>query len=110
LIYQKVVDLSRRGGLSMRAKVGQKILISGGTTMERHLGKAITLALSFFLILSLSTAAFAQSSNATLGGTVQDSTGAFIPGVTVTATNNATGIVATILTNESGTYQFASLQ
>ena len=53
---------------------------------------------------------FSQSTNATLGGTVQDSTGALIPGVTITATNTGTGIVTTVLTNESGAYQFASLQ
>src|SRR5437870_10136054 len=54
--------------------------------------------------------AFAQTTNATLGGTVSDATGALIPGVTVTATNTQTGIVTTVVTNETGTYQFASLQ
>ncbi|HYR84233.1 MAG TPA: TonB-dependent receptor [Terriglobia bacterium] len=58
----------------------------------------------------LSTFAFAQTSNATLGGTVSDSTGALIPGVSITATNTATGIVTTVLSNEAGAYQFASLQ
>jgi hypothetical protein len=52
----------------------------------------------------------AQSTNATLGGTVTDSSKALIPGVTITATNTQTGIVNTAVTNESGTYQFASLQ
>ncbi len=56
------------------------------------------------------THTFAQTSNATLGGTVSDSTGALIPGVNVTATNTATGIVTTVLSNEAGAYQFASLQ
>src|SRR6266704_3683654 len=58
----------------------------------------------------MSFAAFSQSTNATLGGTVQDATGAFIPGVTITATNTATGIVTTVISNEAGAYQFASLQ
>ena len=58
----------------------------------------------------LTLTGFSQSTNATLGGTVQDATGAFIPGVTITATNTATGIVTTVLTNEAGAYQFASLQ
>src|SRR5919197_2091687 len=53
---------------------------------------------------------FAQTSNATIGGTVSDATGALIPGVTVTATNVATGIVTTAISNEAGAYQFASLQ
>src|SRR3989442_8442012 len=62
------------------------------------------------LCLVFSVGAFAQTSNATLGGTVSDSTGASIPGVAITATNIATGIVNTVLTNEVGAYQFASLQ
>src|SRR5262245_21491725 len=62
------------------------------------------------LLFVLSPNAFAQTANATLGGTVADATGALIPGVTVTATNNETGIVNTTITNESGVYQFASLQ
>src|SRR5215470_16473929 len=53
---------------------------------------------------------FGQTANATLGGSVSDTTGALIPGVTITATNTDTGIVNTVLTNEAGVYQFASLQ
>src|SRR3989441_7389974 len=67
-------------------------------------------AARMLLCLVISTHAFAQTSNATLGGTVSDSTGALIPGVNVTATNTATGIVTTVLSNEAGAYQFASLQ
>jgi hypothetical protein len=59
--------------------------------------------------LSLSPHAFSQSSNASLGGSVADSAGALIPGVTVTATNTATGVVSTGLTNETGTYTIPSL-
>src|SRR5437867_12013257 len=51
-----------------------------------------------------------QSVNGTIGGTVQDSTGAFIPGVTITATNTLTGVATTSVSNESGAYQFPSLQ
>src|SRR5206468_5484975 len=66
-------------------------------------------AASFVLFLVLATHTFAQSSNATVSGTVVDSTGAVLPGVTITATNNATGVVTTVLSNESGAYNFASL-
>src|SRR5215471_14072105 len=72
--------------------------------MKRYL-LAATLLLGFFLVNS-----FAQTTNATLGGTVSDSSKALIPGVTVTATNTQTGVVNTIVTNETGAYQFASLQ
>jgi hypothetical protein len=60
--------------------------------------------------LLLIAALFAQTTNANLGGTVSDSSKALIPGVTVTATNTATGIVSTNVTNETGAYNFASLQ
>jgi hypothetical protein len=61
------------------------------------------------LLCVVSLNAFSQSA-ATTGGTVQDASGALIPGVTVTATNTGTGIATTVVTNESGAYQFASLQ
>ena len=58
----------------------------------------------------LSTPVFAQTSNATVGGTISDASGALLPGVILTATNVATGIVTTVVSNEAGAYQFASLQ
>ncbi|PYR98671.1 MAG: hypothetical protein DMG12_22215 [Acidobacteria bacterium] len=73
--------------------------------MRRFLSAAVVL-----LCLVLSTHAFSQTSNATLGGTVFDASGALIPGVTITATNIATGIVITVISNQAGAYQFASLQ
>lgn len=62
------------------------------------------------LCLVFSTHASTQTSNATLGGTVADTTGALIPGVTITVTNTQTGIINTTVSNESGAYQFPSLQ
>src|SRR5437867_11472124 len=64
----------------------------------------------FLVCLAVYSSALAQTSNATLGGTVSDSTGALIPGVTVSATNTQTGIVSTSNTNETGAYNFPSLQ
>ena len=62
------------------------------------------------LCLAVPVSAFGQTINATLGGTVTDSSGALIPGVTITATNLATGIVTSVLSNEAGAYNFASIQ
>ena len=59
--------------------------------------------------LVLSAPLFSQSSNATISGTVGDATGALIPGVTITATNNATGVVTTVISNEAGAYTLPSL-
>src|SRR5688572_26791346 len=53
--------------------------------------------------------AFGQTGNASVSGFVQDPTQAFIPGVTITATNTQTGVVTTAVTNESGTYTMLSL-
>src|SRR5215475_3426054 len=72
--------------------------------MRRLFAASILLFSVFFLN------ALAQTTNATLGGTVTDASRALVPGVTVTATNTLTGIVNTVVTNETGAYQFASLQ
>src|SRR5262245_10614755 len=68
----------------------------------------IRAALLAFVVFA-STPLFSQSSNGTISGTVSDTSGAIVPGVTVTATNNATGIVTTVLSNDAGVYNFASL-
>ncbi len=56
------------------------------------------------LILSLSPSLFGQAVNATLLGTITDSTGATVPGAKVTATETATGLIHESVTNESGNY------
>src|SRR5262245_15798375 len=68
------------------------------------------LAGTIVLVCLLSSLVSAQTTNATLGGTVGDASSARMPGVTVTAANTQTGIVTTAVTNETGAYQFASLQ
>src|SRR5499426_2454775 len=72
--------------------------------MKKVLG--VCLLGCFFGVLN----GFAQTTNATLGGTVSDASRALIPGVTVTATNTQTGIVSNTITNETGAYNFPSLQ
>src|SRR5579883_1119940 len=72
--------------------------------MKTVLGAALLIA-----VLSLANAS-AQTTNATLGGTVSDASRALIPGVMVTATNTQTGIVSSTITNETGAYNFPSLQ
>src|SRR5882672_9909349 len=63
-----------------------------------------------FLSLVFVTQAFGQGAFGSIAGAVFDPSGALIPGVSVTATNVDTGVVATTLTNESGIYNFTSLQ
>src|SRR5215467_6599665 len=64
------------------------------------------LLVSVFLF---ATPLFSQSSNGTIGGTIADASGAVVPGVMFTATNNATGVVTNVLSNDAGVYNFASL-
>src|SRR5215467_13604136 len=51
---------------------------------------------------------WAQAS-AQIAGTVRDQSGAVLPGVEVTATQTETGIVRTVVTNETGSYVLANL-
>ena len=65
---------------------------------------------SFFAPALLITApAWAQLATAELNGRVTDSSGAVLPGVTVTATQTATGLVRTAVTDESGSYLISNL-
>ncbi|MBI4478903.1 MAG: TonB-dependent receptor [Acidobacteria bacterium] len=52
----------------------------------------------------------AQLPTATIAGVVKDSSGAVIPGVTVTATNSDTGQSRSSQTSNSGSYRFPALQ
>src|SRR3954469_3633015 len=51
----------------------------------------------------------AQATTAAILGTVNDSSGAAVPGATVTATNTATGIVQTAVSDSRGRYLVPSL-
>ncbi len=63
-----------------------------------------------FVFLAWSANLPAQVANATLSGAVTDATGALIPGAEVTAANTDTGIESTVVSNDTGTYRFASLR
>ncbi len=63
--------------------------------------------LSALLSLSLTAPALAQSqgANGAIEGTVTDSSGGVLPGVTVTVTNTDTGAERSLVTNEKGLYR-----
>src|SRR5215470_17770133 len=93
----------------------EQIRRSQVTRPERTVGRrnlvkrfAIACIALFWATIGLSIEGLAQV-NATVGGTVSDTSGALIPGVEVTAKNVNTGISETRITNESGSYSFASL-
>jgi hypothetical protein len=55
------------------------------------------------------TIATAQTGTSNITGSVTDSTGAVVPGASVTAMNEATGVKSTQTTTDSGVYAFSSL-
>jgi hypothetical protein len=71
--------------------------------------RVFSVALMGLLGFVLPTYTLAQTGNATVGGFVQDASRAFIPGVSITATNTQTGVAVTVISNESGTYNIPSL-
>jgi hypothetical protein len=75
----------------------------------KHVFRRARFALStMVLVVGMTSVAHAQF-NASLTGTVQDSSGATIPGATVTITNLGTGQVQTVTASDEGVYQFNQL-
>ena len=68
------------------------------------------LVVLFVLGASSASPALAQQDAATILGEVTDSTGAVIPGATVTVTNVATGISLSTTTNDRGVYSLPGLR
>ena len=60
-------------------------------------------------MLSLALPVFAQLTSGNLTGSVVDQTGAIIPGTTVLATNDATGVQNSTQTTTAGDYRFENL-
>lgn len=72
----------------------------------KHLGSAFLIAAG----LGIAVPAAAQFANADLAGAVAGASGAPLPGVTVTATNEATGIQRTTVSSSNGSYAINGLK
>ena len=78
--------------------------------MNRIQGLAAALPLaSLCLLIALAPSASAQVLQGTIDGNVTDTSGAAIPGATVTATNDQTGVVRSVETNAIGAYSLPTL-
>src|SRR5215813_15599676 len=62
----------------------------------------------FAVLISVSTL-FAQTTNATLRGSITDQSGAILPGVAITVKHEGTGVERATLSDETGNYQLAAL-
>ena len=67
------------------------------------------LLLSFLVLVLWTTSAFGQFTTARLSGTVQDNSGAAVPGATVTVEQVGTGYKQQVKSGEAGEYLFPSL-
>ncbi len=71
--------------------------------------RKFTFALAAFFVVTAAVTLPAQSFQGGLRGTARDATGGALPGVSLTLTNEATGVTRTTTTNEVGGYAFAAV-
>jgi hypothetical protein len=74
-----------------------------------HVRRSLQRLVACAVLLLASTPAFAQFERTAVAGTIRDQQGGVMPGVTVTATNQATGTADTAVTDASGFYSFSTL-
>lgn len=74
-----------------------------------HVRRSLQRLMACAVLLLASTPAFAQFERTAVAGTIRDQQGGVMPGVTVTATNQATATVDTAVTDASGFYSFSTL-
>ena len=74
--------------------------------MKRAIWVSVPVGLLFSVITC--TVVWAQST-AQINGTVKDTSGAVLPGVEVTATQTATGLTRSVVSNETGSYTMPNL-
>jgi hypothetical protein len=70
----------------------------------------VCLVVGAFLSVLSAAPLFAQGALSEVNGTAVDQSGALLPGVTVTLTEESTGLVRTVVTNEAGRWVLPALQ
>ena len=79
-------------------------------SQNRYRTARLLVAVALAIVLLPAGAALAQSQNGTLRGIVKDTTGAVIPGATVTIINEATNDSRNMVSTSDGTFNFPALQ
>ncbi len=80
-------------------------------TPQKHLTRlARIFSAALLAVLAPAAVAHAQFDAATVLGAVRDSSGAVVPGATVTLKNTETGISATTVSDQDGNYQFLNVR
>ncbi len=70
---------------------------------------AARIVMSICTVFHCAASAFGQAVRGSISGLVTDQTGAIIPGATVKAVNDATGVARSTVTSDGGLYTFVSL-
>src|SRR5215213_8959327 len=79
-------------------------------SVSRCVGTAARSAAALLCVLAVTSgSAWAQGATASIRGSVQDSSGAVLPGATVTLTNVGTKAVHNTVTDDRGQYQFPAV-
>src|SRR5688572_7579062 len=100
--------LSRRGDSSF---TGFYKSLTKSQDSQGYARPVLIRTFSFVLALVVSaTGAVAQINTGEIGGVVKDSSGAILPGATITATHTASGIVVERVTDENGRYFLPALR
>src|SRR6266705_6095971 len=71
--------------------------------------KSSIISAALVILLAITGVSHAQTFRGGISGRITDPSGAVLPGVTVTATNNATGVSRTTTTSESGDFSLPDL-
>ena len=83
--------------------------MSGNASVQLRTRRVFCLVFVLCLVFCLARTVRAQNTNTgEIRGTVTDSSGAVVPGVTVTLTNIDTGVTADFKTNDAGIYDTVS--
>ena len=77
--------------------------------VTRIAGGLFQFAICLMVLVLALPAAFAQTGNGTVSGTVRDTSGAVVPGAKVSATQTDTGLVRTAESSSVGIYYFGSM-
>lgn len=77
--------------------------------LDAHHDLVFSVLATLCVIAACTAPSFAQTTAATISGTVLDETGAILPGVTMTVKNLETSISRTVLTDEEGRYRVPQL-
>jgi outer membrane receptor protein involved in Fe transport len=78
-------------------------------TINRIANTAAGLFMLLVMVVGISRSAAAQGTTARISGTIVDESGAIVPGVQVTGTNEETGATRTVLSDQQGRFVIAQL-